>query len=543
MDLPTSTSTRSDRSRRRAGIAALIAASLLAATGVAVCASGAAPARPNGPNEPAITLAADRYGYQPVPARYLAAGLSMFTLNFVDSTHLLFTFHTAGLMPRLPDAAPDDNDRRITAVLIELPSGKELARTVWRTRDQDQYLWPLSHGRFLLRIRSKLSVLDPLRGLAEGNPFIEQPFLEFKRRIGYIAVSPGGELLSVETLPPRAQHPDSASAMDAGPPAATEPETAARSAVEVHFYRLSVEADPNKPKRLYAAVAGILLTRTMIHVPATAEGYIDITQDGSNGYLFDFLTHTGKRVELAGYETTCVPRTYFVSRSEFVAFGCQLQGKVILSEFDLRGQQPWVQALNGAHITPLIISAPDAGRFALSRILVNGTYIDMENLAPEELSSQELIVMQNHDGRLLLKTQATPIQRAGQNFDLSEDGLSFATMQTAQVTQHGETTQNTKIVVYHLPALTPADEKELKLAASAAPEKNDGVVRLFGTRQAKAEAETEKVTVHTGVTTAAPAAIVAPAATQDTIGDPNPDQPRKPPSLYDADHPKPPPDF
>jgi hypothetical protein len=539
MVLLASTSTCPGRLWRRAGSAALLLILLLSATGAGVCASGAVP---NRPNDPALTLAADQYGYQPVSQRFLAAGLSMLTLNFVDNTHLLFTFHTHGLMPRLPDAAPDDNDRHITAVLIELPSGKEVARTVWRTRDQDQYLWPLSHGRFLLRIRSKLTVLDPMRGLAAGNPFFEQPFLEFKRRIGYIAISPGGELLSVETLPPQAQHPEGASAMDAVAPATTGLEATARAAVEVHFYRLSAEGDPGKPQRLIPAVAGILLTRTMIHIPATAEGYIDITQDGTNGFLFDFLSHTGERKELSGYATTCVPRSYFISRSEFVAFGCELQDKVILSEFDLRGQQPWVQVLSGAHIVPTIISAPDAGRFVLSRILVNGTYIDMGNILPDELSSQELTVMQNHDGRLLLKTQASPIERSGQNFDLSEDGLSFATVQTTQVTRYGETTQNTKIVVFRLPALTPADEKEVKLEAGAAPEKNNGMVRLFGTKP-QTEAETQRVTVQTGTTAVVPIATpVAPGDAQPTAGDADPDgPPRKPPSLYGPDHPKEPP--
>jgi hypothetical protein len=318
----------------------------------------------------------------------------------------------------------------------------------------------------------------------------------------------------------------------------------------VHFYRLSVDPDPNKSKRLAAANAGLLLTHALIHVPATAEGYIDMTRDGSNGYLFDFLSHAGKRVELAGYETTCLPRTHFVSRSEFVAFGCQLQEKVILSEFDLRGQQPWVQVLSGQHIMPIIASAPDAGRFVLSRILVNTTYIDMNNLLPDELSSQELTVMQNHDGRVLLKTQASPIQRSGQNFDLSEDGLSFVAMQSTQVTQHGESTQETKIVVFHLPALTAADQKDLRLASSAAPERNESLVRLSGAKPAKAEAETEKVTVlATTPTVTREASATAPADTPETVGDPNPEQPRKPPSLYtsdhpDADHPKiPPPGF
>ncbi len=495
------------------------------------------------PGDPAITLAAERYGYMPLPKQYLAAGLSMYSLHFVDTTHLLFTFHTRGLMERLPDSAPDDNDRRITAVLIELPSGKEVARTVWRTRDQDQYLWPLAHGRFLLRIRSKLSVIDPVRRLGDGNAFAEQPFLEFKRRIGYIEVSPGGELLSVETLPPRAQEASAATAMDAGPAKEVEEDAPARSVVETRFFRLLEQSEPGKPERLIASAAGGLLTRSLIHVPATAEGFIDTTRDGSNGYLFDFQTHAGKRMELAGYETTCSPRTYMVSRSEFVAFGCQIQDKSLLSEFDLRGQQPWVQVLAGQYISPMVTAAPAAGRFVLSRITVGGTYVDLNSILPDEMTAQELTVMQNHDGRVLLKTKATPIERSGQNFDLSEDGMWFVTLQTTQTTRGEETTQKAQILVYQLGPLTAADQKEVKLAEEAAPAKNDAVVRLVSSAApVKHTAEAEAVTVHTAAKTITAVAETPGPAPKATLGDVHDDDaPRKPPSLYDPDHPKVPP--
>ena len=125
----------------------------------------------------------------------------MFTVNFIDDTHLLLTYNTHGLLARLPDVTPDDDDRLIAAELIELPSGKVLASTKWRTRDRLRYLWPLTHGLFLLRVRSRLTVIDPLGHLSSTDPFQPQAFLEFSRRIGYIAVSPGGDLLTVETVP------------------------------------------------------------------------------------------------------------------------------------------------------------------------------------------------------------------------------------------------------------------------------------------------------------------------------------------------------
>ena len=495
----------------------------------ALCAGpsfGAGP-KPVRPGDPVVTLNSDQYGYLPLPARYMVSGLSLLTLHFVDSDHLLFTFHTHGLLTRLADSNPEDNDRRVTAVLIELPSGKELARTVWRTRDQDQYLWPLAHGRFMLRIRSKLTVIDPVAGLASGHAFEEHPFLEFKRRIGYIAVSPGGDLLSVETLPARTQQ-------DAGTGNAAEEETPAKSSVEIRFFRLAYVSDAEgKTGRVIAKVAGGLLTQTMVNIPATAEGFIDITKDKDTGYLFDFQNHAGKRTELAGYMTGCMPRSYFISRSEFVAFGCGLQDRVLLSEFNLRGEEPWVQELRGEHISPVITAAPDAGRFVLSRMLVSGTLVDASTVAPDQVSAQELTVMQNHSGRVLLRTQASPMQRAGQNFDLSPNGMWFATLQSTQTGHDDSLTQHTKIVVFHLPELTAADEKDLKLAATSTPEKNEAMIRLFSPREAKrVEAAAPNV-----ITVGPSGTMAQMAAENGTVGDAAPEKPRKKPSLYDADHP------
>ena len=156
---------------------------------------------------------------------------------------------------------------------------------------------------------------------------------------------------------------------------------------------------------------------------------------------------------------------------------------------------------------------------------------------PEELTAQEVTIFQHHDGRTLLKTTATPIQRAGQNFDLAPSGLSFAII------------HDTKLDVYTLPRLTEKDQQQLKLAAAAAPEPNEARIQLLRPKVAKAPAtpapaSTNAVTVSGNVVEqAAPEPTIAPVHVQDptqVAGDPTPDQPRPKPSLYTPEYPKPP---
>ena len=501
---------------------------------------------------PAISLPIGPLGFQAVPSRLLAAGGSMFTLHFVDSTHLLFTFNNRNLLKRMPDATPEDDDRNVTALLLELPTGKVLARTEWRTRDREQYLWPLSHGRFLLRIRTHLTVIDPLANLAKEEAFREQPFLDFKRRIGYISVSPGGELLTIETIPPRHQIDDGGSQAQSGqtqgaqvlqsrtqapaqagaagsaaplklsaPPAVEfSSERAGLPPVDLHFYRLGVEAGPGGTELVAARAAGVLGARNLISIPATADGFLDAMKESPGVYDFDFFSHAGKKIELSPYDTTCAPRPYFVSASEFVALGCHGgTDRMLLSGFNLRGEEPWVQALSGQYIAPYLVAAPAAGRFAFSRVLVSGSYYDPDNIVPEELNAQEITVLQHHDGRLLLKVVASPIQRAGQNFDLAPDGLALAVLRAGN------------IEVYRLGQLSAQDQRAVEAAAKNAPERNDAQVRL---KSAPIAQELPVVTV-----AARPAGSTLEAAPQAAEGTPEAEPARKaPPSLYSPEHPK-----
>ena len=470
------------------------------------------------PGDPYLSLPLDKLGFDPVQPRLLTGPATYFTLNFVDNTHVLLTFNSHGLIPRVNDGTTQEDDRLITALLIEIPSGEVLARTIWHTRDKNQYLWPLAHGLFLVRIRSHLTVIDPIRGLANGDAFHEQSFLELNKPIGYISVSPGGDLLVVETINP--PHPDTSSDSDLGAPQVlhfnTEPTT------EIRFFRMLFQTSPGEQPYLVAQAAGLLSARTLIRVHATAEGFLDILKESNQTWLFDFQSHAGKRLELSPFDTTCAPSPYFVSRTEFIALGCRgSDSRLLLSGFNLRGEQPWIQVLSGQQLAPILMTAPDAGRYAFSRILVAGSFYDIQNLLPEELSGQEIQVIQHYDGRILLKVQASPIQRTGQNFDISPDGLSFTVI------------RNGNLDVYHLPELTRKDQDQVKLAAADMVEKNEARIRLAPVRPATASKMAPAAATQEVVT------INAPSPTPNA-GDAQPtdDGPRSPPSLYGPDYPK-----
>ncbi len=134
--------------------------------------------------EPLQKIALAPLGFQTPLNQFMLAGSSMMTVDFVDPKHLLFTFSTKRLLKRLSECPPADQDRVVEAVFLELPSGKILARTSWRTHDHGQYLWNLGRGRFMLRIRDALSTFAPMVNLSKGDAFVQLPLLRTDRRIG-----------------------------------------------------------------------------------------------------------------------------------------------------------------------------------------------------------------------------------------------------------------------------------------------------------------------------------------------------------------------
>ncbi|MDE3104250.1 MAG: hypothetical protein KGK08_03660 [Acidobacteriota bacterium] len=395
---------------------------------------------------PVLSIPLSQVGFEPQVPQYLVAGSSLVTLHFVDSTHLLLTYASHALLKRLPDDPPDDRDHVISALLLELPSGKVLARTQWRLHDHSRYLWGLGHGQFLLRIRNSLSLFAPVTGLASGDAFALRSFLHTTRTIEAVELSPAADLLTLETSAPAVPFPV------AGPP----PQHPDDSGILINFYRLLPPAE-DMPW-VHAAVAGSVQSHHLLNLPVTSTGYVHALDQGHSRWAFDFNSYAGRKLELNLFDSTCRPVPLFVSEAEFIAFGCRGDSSIAMfGAFNLLAESTWRASIDPAFVSPVLVTVPAAGRFALSRTLVVGAAVNTASLSPAEVTSQTIDVYQTASGANLLHITADPIIRAGQNFDLSPDGLQFAVL------------RNQAIEVYPLPSLSDADRKAIARLTAALP--------------------------------------------------------------------------
>jgi hypothetical protein len=473
----------------------------------------AVPARARQPDPPQ-RIPLEALGFQTISPRYLLEGATMVTLDYVDAQHLLVTFGISRLMPRLADCPSDDQDRTVKAVLLELPTGRELAHTEWRFHDLGQYLWSLGDGHFLLRHRDALSILSPLESLSSGNAFAEQPFLHFDRRIQAILVSANHDLLSIETVKQAAPATPAVQAVSQTSPTAPQNQSsiltkglqrrdpnASQSTdakpdptpTQIDFIRILKAEEPSSDPhrgRILGRVDGRIHTSSAVNIPLTTEGFLRIRATSRDGVLLDFLTFNGKDIDLGDFATSCHPRPTFVSHSEFVAFGCRGDTLSLdLAGFNLRGDFLWQINFDDEQAYPAFASAIPAGRFAFSRTVTSTHVFGNETPSMDQLQAQEVRVIQMYNGRQLLKVVTSPIQRAGQNFTLSPDGLSLAVIHDNPTARGDTVTHQTSIEIYKLPPLSTKDLAQIKLEAAMAPEPapaDKDVHMLFSAEEIKA---------------------------------------------------------
>jgi hypothetical protein len=225
-----------------------------------------------------------------------------------------------------------------------------------------------------------------------------------------------------------------------------------------------------------------------------------------------------------------------VSRGEFIAFGCGLNhAPQVLGGFNMRGEEMWQQNLQESYIAPAFAFAPHAGRFALSRLLTHSSVVQTSDiLMPELVAGQAIVVYQTDTGRQLLRIEATPVARAGQNFSLSPDGLTLAVIKT------------NAIEVYALPQLTPQDRDAVKLAESSAPQNDGATAGLFDSPIPRSDARKRLPAASqqpppvpeaqpSAPAVTSPAGSDAPAQPEDQT--PPANAPRKPPTLGPESHP------
>ncbi|WP_419803811.1 hypothetical protein [Terriglobus sp.] len=380
------------------------------------------------PATPAYRIPLDSLGYRPVTSvMLLREGYAHNTLDFIDNDHVLLTFAAHKLVPRDQDDVEGDQARLIEAVVVHLPDGAVLRQAEWRVHDQARYLWPLTHGRFMLRIRNELFFVDPMRPHATMH---RHSMLKPDGELVAVQVSPDGATVMVQTTPKRHIGDDPTQPLDHPP-------------VQVSFYRVTDDDHPQ-----LRPFASTHVDRAIV-VPFTSRGLLDVVKEDRQHWGFNFHPFSGGTIELAGLTSTCRPEAEFVSESTFIATGCRgMDDRRLLSGFDLLAQANWVFTTDDPPLWAALSSASgDSGRFAFRNAQAPSTTSSQEE-DPSDRHTQTVRVYEFQGGVEMLRIPVTPAQRAGLNFDLSPDGQRVAVL------------QERSLEVYNLPALSAENRRE-----------------------------------------------------------------------------------
>lgn len=407
--------------------------------------------------QPWVTMSLGTLGVPAIPQAFLQVGSSMLTLDVVDDTHLLLTFSSRGLVPRDPSDSPDEECRMVAAELVELPTGKILARADWKMHDHGRYLWRLGRGRFMVRKKNDLFLLTPEARLHTDDPLRLAPFPSRPGIPVSAMISPDKGMVTVETIAPKAK--DMVVPSKNGM-VVTDP----RQVVMVDFYRVSGGDAPDVPLTLQPA--GVVKAPQPVLLPMDGDGYLWPDDGGHGRWPVSFNEFGGREVKITQLDSSCQPRLQMVSRFEFLAFTCRTSdSRSRMQSYGMDGHETWEETLNGTFGVPEMVFAPDAGRFAMSRIISSTGDLLLGSMIPDG-ATQEMRVYQTESGDLLLKVPMTPVTRFAENFDLSDDGLVAAVVNAGAV------------LVFRLPPPSAEDVKELELARSFSPPRSEAQVRL-----------------------------------------------------------------
>jgi hypothetical protein len=424
---------------------------------------------------PAVKISLESLGYPGASQSFLDAGASMLTVNFLDDKHLLVTFSERNLVPRLVGDPEEHDDRLVAGEVVELPTGKVLAKTEWHMHDHARYLWPLGRGRFLLRIEDTLYTMAPLARLTAGegavNPFARTVLPGRQMKPTLVYTSEDGGMLTVESQVNVAK--------GSGAIEVSNTTVVPQTVTIVDFYRL--EGDGSAESALAVTPVGEVRAPEPFYLPITADGYMWPQPSGNNKWALMFDDFTGKTRNVATLDSSCSPRVEMVSAAEFVAMTCRgAAERIRLGSYGMDGTETWQEDV-GDYGVPTFAYAPAAGRFAVSHrteraaspgglaglIPGNGPGQVPSGVVDQSASEgQEVRVYQNASGDLLLKVQASPALKTAENFDISADGTE------AVVTKDGQ------VMVYKLPALSKRDKEDIAEVAKFAPAATTGAVRL-----------------------------------------------------------------
>lgn len=398
-----------------------VACLLLAAPAAAPAARPAPRPQP----EPALRIPVAPLGYLSPSRSTLLDRESSVSLDFIDDRRLLFTFHKLGLLQRSPDSRPEDEDRLIHAVVIDLTTQRVTTEADWRVHDPQRYLWPLGHGNFFVRERNALFLTDAA--------LVLRPYATFPGDLRALQLSPDGNLfLAQSDAPPSKPDPEKNPGKPEAGGKGEAPFLPPRS-VEIRVIRTAT--------RQTIAVSH---ARVPLRLPLGPDGLIEALSGKGPHWIVRYNPFQGASRPLTEVDSACTPRFDFLGRGRLMMHVCPASlDSLVAIGMDMSGRQFWTYRWDTTHVWPFLARDSVGSRFAYGFMVLSRPAATPRSFGKDEVVGQEVDVLDAATGSLLLHAQASPVIDAGQNFALSPDGSRFAIL------------NNGAIEVFDLPPATP----------------------------------------------------------------------------------------
>ncbi len=388
-----------------AGIAVVLAAG-----------AGAAPLK-EAPPAPAARIPVGRFGFVPPGKFFMPYRIPAATLDFLDATHLLFTFHVAALMRRDPDATKDDQDQTVRALVLTVPDGKIESEGTWRLHDRDRYLWMLPNGHFLMRQRNTLYQGDKTLSLSV--------YLHPEGNLASVQLSPDASTLVVQfAVPAKSDEDDEAKSADAptlGDDAPHLPE---------HPQNFSLIVIDTHGK---TAVRGSHTSHAVL-LPLVEGGYLSVNQGKGRQWDIHLNPFKGDSRTVGSVLSTCQPTVQPVSQQAYIARSCQpFSSDYLVDAFDLQGRKLWEQVWQSRFTWGTYAYSVEGNRFAYGSVEVDHSLAALDPVDESSILGQPVGVFSIASGKLDTVLDATPVLTAGENFSLSPNGDRLAILREGAI--------------------------------------------------------------------------------------------------------------
>jgi hypothetical protein len=370
--------------------------------------------------QPSIRIPVEPFGYHVPGTAHPNESSPTDGVYFIDPDHLLFTFKAPVLLDRMTDCLPSDSDRVIRAVVVSLSTGKAENNADWRLHDRGPFFWPLSGGRFLIRVRDRL--------LLTNRDLTLQPFLKVSH-LNSVQVSPDGKLLILQIE--------------------TERHTPKKHKQLTELARWSQAAPPQEDVRIVVInvetrkVIAESREKGPIYLPLIREGFVE-TVPHMGHWTLRYVAFGGKPRTVTEFASKCDPQTAVLNKDAVLLVTCPTtNGGRGANVIGMDGKPLWSIRADRDFAQERLSASSDGSRVALSRLrLVSHANNSFPLINDENVAGQQITVFDTDTGKLRVVGSASPANGFGQNYSLAPDGSRFATL------------DNHEIEVYDLPPTT-----------------------------------------------------------------------------------------